>query len=145
MYDLFNKPARATPLGAVADGADGRTASPEGGSAASAPGLASMDAAKHSGNGPPADGSPPTASEVTSSGVQAPEGTSSRYTVGFYNETSDSTGHEHHVRQGQVDVTAIGADAAIAGAIVEFQDDEDVATWRNSASSIECVETGGKA
>jgi hypothetical protein len=64
--------------------------------------------------------------------------------VGFYNETSDSTGHEHHVRQGEVDVTAIGADAAIAGAIAAFQDNEDVSTWRDSASSIECVETGGK-
>jgi hypothetical protein len=39
----------------------------------------------------------------------------------------------------------MGADAAIAGAIVEFQDDEDVSTWRDRASSIECVETADKA
>jgi hypothetical protein len=136
MYNPINKLFRST-------GGNGRAASQESGSTASIPDSVSMVAADPQ-NGPPVDNSPPNASEVTSSKLRTTEGPSSSYTVGFYNETPDSTGHEHHVRQGEVDVTAPGADQAIAGAIVEFEEGQDVSTWRDRANSIECVQTEDK-
>jgi hypothetical protein len=144
MYDSINKRSQAANAEAVANERDGRDAIQQGGLIASSP-DSTVAVAANLRHGPPTDSAAPKASEVTSSSLGTFEGTSSQYNVGFYNETPDSTGHEHHVRQGEVEVTASGADEAVAGAIVTFEEYEDVSSWRDRASSIECVQTEGEA
>lgn len=140
MSDSINKPSNLPFFGPAADGA-ARNAPLEHGSPASTPDPAASGAADGH-YGPPSDCSPPKATEVTNLDLQTSGGALSHYSVGFYNETSDSTGHDHHVCQREVEVTASGADQALADAIVQFEEQEEVSTWRDRANSIECTQNG---
>lgn len=63
-----------------------------------------------------------------------------RYRVGFYNDIPDSTGHDHHVCQREIElVTDGGRDQAIADAIREFEQQEHVSNWTVHARTIECI------
>ena len=69
-----------------------------------------------------------------------------RYSVSFCNEIPDSTGHEHHVCQREVEVTTwFGQGQAIAQAIVQFEALEDIASWKTHAGTIECTLLGRNA
>ena len=72
------------------------------------------------------------------SGVQL--GVIPRYLVRFCNETPDSTGHEHHVCQREVEVTTwFGQEQAVVQAIALFEVREDIASWKMHAGTIECA------
>jgi hypothetical protein len=63
-----------------------------------------------------------------------------RYRVGFYNNIPDSTGHDHHVCQREIEVTTDGGrDQTIAEGIQEFERHEHVSRWSIQARTIECV------
>ena len=96
-------------------------------------------------HGVPRDRSSPDQTEVTNWTLQTSGETMSQYSVGFYNETSDSTGHNHHVCQREVEVAALSADQALTAAVTKFESREDVSTWRDRAQSIECTRTGGES
>jgi len=68
-----------------------------------------------------------------------------RFTVGFYNDLPDSTGHDHHVCQRSIDVPeAHDAAQAVEQAIVDFQRLEDVVDWHLHARTIECAPAKGE-
>lgn len=91
----------------------------------------------------PSERAPPKEEVVRSGdGLALPESALSRYRVCFYNETSDSTGHDHHVCQLEVEVTASGADQALEDAIAEFEKHEEVSSWRARAHTVECTRVG---
>ena len=65
------------------------------------------------------------------------------YRVSFYNMIPDSTGHDHHVCQREIEISAQqGAEHAIAQAIRVFEQRERVSNWRARAQRIECTCTG---
>jgi hypothetical protein len=62
------------------------------------------------------------------------------YRVGFYNDIPDSTGHDHHVCQREVEVSCDGGcDQAIAEAIRDFEQQEHISHWNLHARKIEWV------
>ena len=62
-----------------------------------------------------------------------------RFSVSFCNDLPDSTGHDWHVCQSEVEVeTPLGENQAIAEAIAQFERREHVDNWRKRAQTIEC-------
>ena len=68
-----------------------------------------------------------------------------RFTVGFYNDLPDSTGHDHHVCQRSIDVADSPDEPhAIEQAILDLQRLEDIPDWHLRARIIECAPASGE-
>lgn len=68
------------------------------------------------------------------------------YSICFFNEIPDSTGHDHHVCQRTIEVQdATSEEQAIANAICEFERLEHVSHWRLHARTVECSPLAARA